>query len=246
MAWQGWDLPPHQPGSPTADRCQWRCFWLPCPKLSPVIISNAWTPTAPGTAGRPPPSHRAQSNPQTPRDLQLRVWAGHSSWEGDPSPGVPAMPHPCGVMEESIPSTALTVELRCLGAAGAAVPHGPGQGDTGTVPPTSHLSQLTPSQPRAPSCPRCMPADVAEALPSCRGEEPGGTHRPSPPDWVGSPPSPCRTLHRGLWRCRACPHRAWGEPGGLPPAPLCSFAPGRLAGANTLFTPTQLLKTPQP
>lgn len=42
-------------------------------------------PSAPGTAGQPPPSHRPQGSPQTPRDLQLQAQAEHSSWEGDPS-----------------------------------------------------------------------------------------------------------------------------------------------------------------
>lgn len=103
---------------------------------------------------------------------------------------------------------------------------------TGHVPPTSRLSQSTPSQPRAPSRPSRVPADAAESFHGHGGEEPGGPRTPSPPGWAGSPPGPCCLLHRGLWRCRACPCRAWGGAGGA--SPQHRSAPGSSVGSRVL------------
>lgn len=190
-----------------------------------VVISNAWTPAAPGQPLHPTVLRVTPAPPGT------RGFKCGQSRAALPR-GLPAMPRPCGVMQEKHPQRSPDGRPPLLSRMAPAEGHG-------HCPPLLHafLGWPLPSPASHP---------LPEALNGHGDEEPGGVRTPSPPGWVGSPPGPCHTPPRGLRRCRACPRRAWGGAGGVPPAPLCSSAPGGLAGANALFTPTQLLKTPRP
>lgn len=65
-----------------------------CSALSSPLLLRV-TPGAAGPSQHPAPSCLTQGNPQILRDLRLLVWAEHSHWEGNPSPGVAVVPCPC-------------------------------------------------------------------------------------------------------------------------------------------------------